>query len=158
MTNHENDIRTDDQFIAHDEREEITVSASNHQFWEHIHDDEDDENPVWIENADGSGQWSDGWTGDVDIKTSTHGVVEFMRHPMFGNMNLVVGTDFTIAANGRRTIYFAIEIWDGRGFDIISEQVARELYCNTIGNDWDTFLSEQKETAQKVSKERLNVH
>ena len=112
----------------------------------------------WIENEDGSGQWSDGWTGDVDIKTSTHGVVEFMRHPMYGNMNLVVGTDFTIAANGRRTIYFGIEIWDGRGFDIISEQVACELYRNTIGDDWDAFLSEQKETAQKISKERLNAH
>jgi len=70
MTNHDNDITTDDQFITHDEREEITVSASDHQFWEHIHDEDDrewdsvpDDNPVWIENEDGSGQWSDGWTG-----------------------------------------------------------------------------------------------
>ena len=88
----------------------------------------------------------------MDIKTSTHGVVEFTRHAMYGTMNLVVGTDFTIAANGRRTIYFAIEIWDGRGFDIISEQVACELYRNTIGNDWDTFLSDQKQIAQNISK------
>ena len=73
MTNHSNDIRTDDQFIIHDDREEITVSASDHHFWEHIHDDDDDDVrldgaerddiPVWIENEDGSGQWSDGWTG-----------------------------------------------------------------------------------------------
>ena len=72
MTNHNNDIRIDDQFITHDEREEIAVSASDHQFWEHIHDEDDDvrldgserdDIPVWIENEDGSGQWSDGWTG-----------------------------------------------------------------------------------------------
>ena len=73
MTNHDNDIRIDDQFITHDEREEISVPASDHHFWEHIHDEEDDDLglvgaecgdiPVWIENADGSGQWSDGWTG-----------------------------------------------------------------------------------------------
>ena len=103
----------------------------------------------------------------TDIKTSTHGVVEFMRHPMYGTMNLVVGTDFTIAANGRRTIYFAIEIWDGRGFDIISETIAAELYRNTIGDDWDTFLYEQKDAAQKVRKtdatttrmgDKLNAH
>jgi len=68
-TNIENDITTDEQFITHD-REEITVSASDAHFWEHTHDEDDrewdsgpDDNPVWIENEDGSGQWSDGWTG-----------------------------------------------------------------------------------------------
>ena len=40
MTNHHNDIKTDDQFLMHDAIE--------------------DSRAEWIENEDGSGQWSDG--------------------------------------------------------------------------------------------------
>lgn len=96
----------------------------------------------------------------TDTRTSTYGVVEFMRHPMYGTINLVVGTDFTVDANGRRTIYFAIEICDGKGFDIISEAVAAELYINTIGetwDDWDEFLRLQKDTADKCVKPRDGI-
>ena len=46
MSNFHNDINADDQFIMHDAIE--------------------DSRPEWIENEDGSGQWSDGWTGDDD--------------------------------------------------------------------------------------------
>ena len=44
MSNFHNDINADDQFIMHDAIE--------------------DSRPEWIENEDGSGQWSDGWDGD----------------------------------------------------------------------------------------------
>ena len=47
-TNFENDLRADDLFIEADLR--LTDAAP-------------DSVPVWIENEDGSGQWSDGWTG-----------------------------------------------------------------------------------------------
>ena len=48
MTNHTNDIKTDDQFLMHDAIE--------------------DSRAEWIENEDGSGQWSDGWTGDDEFE------------------------------------------------------------------------------------------
>ena len=47
-TNIENDINSDDLTIESDLR--MTDAAPN-------------TSPVWIENEDGSGQWSDGWTG-----------------------------------------------------------------------------------------------
>ena len=47
-TNIENDLRADDLFIESDLR--LTDAAP-------------DSSPVWIENEDGSGHWSDGWTG-----------------------------------------------------------------------------------------------
>ncbi len=55
MTNHHNDITTDDQFIMHDAMEDLILDGAS-----------DDNNPVWIENEDGTGQWSDGWDGDDD--------------------------------------------------------------------------------------------
>ena len=48
-THFDNDIRTDDLFVESDLR---------------LIDAAPDDVPVWIENEDGSGQWSDGWTGD----------------------------------------------------------------------------------------------
>ena len=47
-TNIENDINSDNLTIESDLR--MTDAAPN-------------TSPVWIENEDGSGQWSDGWTG-----------------------------------------------------------------------------------------------
>ena len=47
-TNIENDINSDNLTIESDLR--MTDAAP-------------DDSPVWIENEDGSGQWSDGWTG-----------------------------------------------------------------------------------------------
>ena len=53
MTNHTNDIKTDDQFLMHDAIEDVRLDGASHE-----------DVPVWIENEDGSGQWSDGWTGE----------------------------------------------------------------------------------------------
>lgn len=52
--NYLNDIHADDLFIEADERDSIPMTGA----------DEHDV-PVWIENEDGSGQWSDGWDGDM---------------------------------------------------------------------------------------------
>lgn len=49
-TNFDNDMRADDLFIEADLRDEIQLT-----------DAEPNDVPVWIENEDGSGQWSDGW-------------------------------------------------------------------------------------------------
>ena len=46
MTNYHNDISTDDQFIMHDAIEDLILDGAS-----------DDDNPVWIENEDGTGQW-----------------------------------------------------------------------------------------------------
>ena len=51
-TNFENDLRADDLFIESDMRDEVRLDGAS-----------PDDVPVWIENEDGSGQWSDGWTG-----------------------------------------------------------------------------------------------
>jgi hypothetical protein len=56
MTNHHNDITTDDQFIMHDAIEDLILDGASN-----------DNNPVWITNEDGTGQWSDGWDGDEEI-------------------------------------------------------------------------------------------
>ncbi len=60
MTNHNNDISTDDQFIMHDAIEDLILDGATN-----------DDNPVWIENEDGTGQWSDGWDGDDDTMPSS---------------------------------------------------------------------------------------
>ena len=49
-TNFDNDICADDLFIESDLRDEIQLI-----------DAEPNDVPVWIENEDGSGQWSDGY-------------------------------------------------------------------------------------------------
>ena len=54
-TNFENDLRADDLFIESDMRDEVRLDGAS-----------PDDVPVWIENEDGSGQWSDGWVGDDD--------------------------------------------------------------------------------------------
>ena len=56
MTNYHNDITTDDQFIMHDAMEDLILDGAS-----------DDNNPVWIDNEDGTGQWSDGWDGDEPV-------------------------------------------------------------------------------------------
>ena len=38
-----------------------THNPDNHPVWDSFSPN----NPVWIENEDGSGQWSDGWNGDT---------------------------------------------------------------------------------------------
>ena len=53
--NFDNDMRADDLFIEADLRDELRLT-----------DAEPDDVPVWIENEDGSGQWSDGWTGSYE--------------------------------------------------------------------------------------------
>ena len=53
--NFDNDLRADDLFIEADLRDDLRLI-----------DAAPDDVPVWIENEDGSGQWSDGWTGDDD--------------------------------------------------------------------------------------------
>ena len=50
--NYNDEIRTDDLFIESDMRDEVRLDGAS-----------PDDVPVWIENEDGSGQWSDGWTG-----------------------------------------------------------------------------------------------
>jgi hypothetical protein len=54
-THFDNDIRTDDLFIESDLWDDLRLSDAS-----------PDDVPVWIENEDGSGQWSDGWTGNDD--------------------------------------------------------------------------------------------
>ena len=50
-TNFDNDMRADDLFIEADLRDEMIQ----------LTDAELNDVAVWIENEDGSGQWSDGW-------------------------------------------------------------------------------------------------
>jgi len=52
--NYINDMRADDLFIEADLRDEIQLV-----------DSVPDDVPVWVENEDGSGQWSDGWDAAV---------------------------------------------------------------------------------------------
>tara|TARA_Y100001937_G_scaffold106701_1_gene148642 strand:- start:215 stop:517 length:303 start_codon:yes stop_codon:yes gene_type:complete len=56
-TNFENDLRADDLFIESDMRDEVRLDGAS-----------PDDVPVWIENEDGSGQWSDGWVGDDEFE------------------------------------------------------------------------------------------
>jgi len=69
MTNHHNDITTDDQFIMHDAMEDLILDGAS-----------DDNNPVWIENEDGTGQWSDGWDGDDDTVMPPASDAHFWEH------------------------------------------------------------------------------
>ena len=52
-THFDNDIRAEDLFMESDLRDDLRLI-----------DAAPDDVPVWIENEDGTGQWSDGWTGD----------------------------------------------------------------------------------------------
>ena len=69
MTNHHNDINADDQFIMHDAIEDLILDGAS-----------DEENPVWIENEDGTGQWSDGWDGDDEIILPSPNDHHFWEH------------------------------------------------------------------------------
>ena len=70
MTNYHNDIKTDDQFIMHDAMVDLPLDGAS-----------DDDNPYWIENEDGTGQWSDGLDFDApDINDTPVHVVSASDH------------------------------------------------------------------------------
>ena len=72
-TNFDNDMRADELFIESDLRDELRLI-----------DAAPDDVPVWIENEDGSGQWSDGWTGDdLPLYTGDEDFPEFRSMDAF---------------------------------------------------------------------------
>jgi len=57
-TNYRSDLNSEDQIIMSD------AMLDMEEFENQCDVDEAMGMPFWIENADGSGQWSDGWDGD----------------------------------------------------------------------------------------------
>ena len=58
-TNIENDINSD----------ELTIESDRRARYIPMIDSAPDDTPVWIMNEDGSGQWSDQWTGPAFLES-----------------------------------------------------------------------------------------